>query len=77
MIDTKNTFSGLFVEIVKRKAVSTLAVSGILAVEDLSSENIVLKTHSGRIKISGKSLVLSVFEGRTVEVSGKIAGVEF
>lgn len=75
MIDIKNLKLPQAIEIKRGKATSTLAVSGILALEELSRERITLLTHSGRITVVGRALVLSVFEGRSVEISGKITGV--
>ena len=75
MIDIKNLKSPQSIEIKRGKATSTIAVSGILALEELSHERITLLCHSGRITVVGCALVLSVFEGRSVEISGKITGV--
>ncbi len=76
MIDAKKSTRALAIEIRKSKARSTLAVSGIVSIEEFSCEKIILTTHGGRISVLGTSLVLSVFEGRAVEVTGKITGVE-
>lgn len=76
MIDAKKSTRPVAIEIRKSRARSTLAVSGIVAIEELSREKIVLTTHGGRITVLGTALVLSVFEGRAAEVTGKIKGVE-
>ncbi len=77
MIDAKKSTGALAIEIRKNKARSTIAVSGIISVEELCAEKIVLTSHGGRIAVSGTSLELSVFEGKAVEIAGKISGVEF
>ena len=76
MIDGKNVPRSLTMEIIKNKARSSFLATGIVSVQDFSPERVVLATHNGKIVIVGKALVLSVFEGRSVMVTGKIMGVE-
>ena len=76
MIDAISPLFTSTLEIRRRKAISTVALTGIIAVEELSPEKITVATHSGRITVKGARLLLSVFEGRTIEISGKILGVE-
>lgn len=54
-----------------------LSVGGIVAVAELSEEKIMLVTHSGRVEVAGDGLLLSVFEGRCVEICGRILEVRF
>ena len=63
-------------EIRKSSRGATLSVVGVIGVTELSDESISLASHSGRLDVRGSGLVLSVFENKCVEVSGKIEGLE-
>ena len=66
----------MVLEIKKTSSGAVLSVVGIMSVTELSGEAISLASHSGRLRVSGTDLVLSVFENRCVEISGKIEGVD-
>ena len=68
--------SPALLEIRKTSSGAALSVVGIISVTALSGEFISLASHSGRLDIRGSSLVLSVFENKCVEVSGKIESLE-
>ncbi len=65
----------LLAEIRKGKGVASVTISGIVSITDLTSEEISLATHAGRVVIRGNSLTLVIFEGGVVEINGKIEGV--
>lgn len=71
-----NLSGAVDIEIKKRQRESACAVSGVVAVAELSSEAVVLLTHRGRISLRGSSLVLVIYDSGTVEVKGKIEGVD-
>lgn len=71
------TPAALAAEIRKSGRGAVIAISGVMNITELTDERISLSAHSGRVEIRGVSLSLSVFENRTVEISGKIEGVEF
>jgi len=52
-------------------------VSGVFGVSEYSTENIVLKTKKGGIRVKGNKLELTVFEEKSVLVSGSVCAVEF
>lgn len=52
-------------------------ISGIIGISDYTEEEIMLVSHGGRLNIKGKNIRLTVFESNTVEIIGKITGVEF
>ena len=66
----------LSAEIRKDKRRSVLVVQGVLGVGAFSSREIGLTSHGGRLTVRGEGLTMTVFENRTVEVFGKISGVE-
>lgn len=47
-------------------------VSGIVGISELSDESIRLLTRRESLKISGRRLYVSIFEGNTVEIAGEI-----
>jgi len=55
----------------------SVCVNGVFAILDFTDELALLKLRRGKIKISGHSLEISVFENKTVEICGKISGMEF
>lgn len=65
----------MMLEIKKGRGISTLTVTGVIAVSSLSDSDISLASHSGRVEISGKGLLLSVFENGALEISGQVTDV--
>ena len=54
-----------------------MTFSGVVGISELSEIQVELKSHGGRVHISGKRLKICVFENNTVEIKGKIEGVTF
>ncbi len=52
-------------------------VSGVIGIGGYSAEEILLRSHACRLRISGRRLKICVYENNTVEVLGKIEGTEF
>ena len=52
-------------------------VSGARSVIDFNESECLLGVKGGRVRIFGKELNISVFENNTLEISGRIGGVEF
>ena len=63
-------------EIRKSKIGAVLVAVNVVGIRELSRERIVLLSHSGNIEILGGRLSLSIFEDKSVEISGRIVGVE-
>ncbi len=66
----------LVVEIRKTSTGAVLSAVGVVSVTEVSGESVALASHSGRLSIKGSDLILSVFENKSIEVKGKIEGVE-
>ena len=64
------------IEIKKSLYGATVCVGAVIAVSELSDERIVLCSHLGKISLHGEALRLTVYSGRTVQISGKITEVE-
>ena len=58
------------------KSVSVM-ISGAIAIESFSDNETEVKTKRENIKIGGKSLKISVFESKNIEISGKIDSICF
>ena len=71
-----STLAPAVLEIRKTSSGAELSVFGVVGVTELTDEVISLASHSGRVDIRGSKLVLSVFENKSVEIYGKIDGVE-
>ena len=67
----------MHIEMVKNKRGAVLVTSGIINVADFSKERILLVSHAGRVEVLGRELGLSVLMKGTVELFGKIEGVNF
>ncbi len=76
---TKNTgpSRGFFLNAERCGGGMRISLGGVVSVAEFSEECVLLITHSGKIRIFGRGLLLSVFEGRGTEISGRIGGVEF
>ena len=55
-------------------SVSIMGVISILAFDEGSA---LVKTRRGRVKVTGESLSVAVYENKTVEIFGKVGAVEF
>ena len=65
------------VEIARSRHGIRAVVEGVLGIEEFTDERIEIKNHGGRVKISGKRLNLCVFEGRAVEINGRVEDISF
>lgn len=52
-------------------------VSGIIGIGDFSDEEILLRSHGGRVSITGKRLDMVIYENQTVEISGRVEEISF
>lgn len=73
--DALSTFSPFHIEADRSPAGLSVFVSGIIGITDFTDESVTLKTHSGRVCISGKRLNVCVYEGNTVEISGRVEDI--
>lgn len=55
----------------------SLVLCGIVCVSEFSEEKAVFITVRGRILIEGNKLEITVFQGKSVEICGKIKKIEF
>lgn len=55
----------------------SLVLCGIIGISDFSDNLVVLLSHGGRISVSGKRLFISVFEGGSVEIVGRVEEINF
>ena len=55
----------------------SLLVGGIIGVSELDSGQTELLSHSGRIRVGGRDLRLTVFENKSIEINGAIEDIKF
>ena len=55
----------------------SVIVGGIMCVTDFSPEVVMLAGHTGRISVSGKRLVMTVFENKSIEIKGSVEEIKF
>ena len=63
-------------ELERRGGACAALVDGVVGVCEFSESTVLLTCHGGRARINGDGLEILTFENRTVEVIGKISGVE-
>ena len=63
-------------ELSRSESGGALSVIGVISIGELSDGLVSLATHGGRVTVRGSSLTLTAFANRTVEVRGKIEGVD-
>ena len=68
--------SPLVLELRKSDGSAVATVCGVISIGELSERLIILATHSGRVSVRGAGLNLTAFANRTVEVKGRIEGVD-
>ena len=69
--------SSVSFELKKNAREAVAIIGGIVSINGYNREELELLSHSGRIRISGERLTLSVLEGRTLEVRGRVKEVTF
>lgn len=69
--------SSFHIEMKKSSRGAIALICGVMSVGEYTDGSIELLSHSGRMNILGESLVISVLEGRVVEVYGIITEVRF
>ena len=68
--------SPLVREVKKCEGGAVASVTGVVSIGELSDRFILLATHGGRVGVRGTALTLTAFANRTVEVKGKVEGVD-
>ena len=71
----KNPKASFYFELSKRGKISSAVIGGVIGILDFSDKNVFLATHSGRINISGERLNVTIFENKTIQITGKIAEI--
>jgi hypothetical protein len=69
--------SSLYLEMNKTGSFSRFFINRITRVEGLTDESVLLKLNRGAVKISGRTLNLTIYENGSVEICGDIRKVEF
>ena len=64
------------IEMRKGRRGGVLSVLQVVAVSDFKDDRIELVSKGGRLTVSGEGLTLSLFDGRIVEIYGRITGIE-
>ena len=72
----KELFGSLSCEVRKDKHRCAIVVTGVVKIASFSDEKVELISHGGRFAVSGEGLSMTVFEDKSVEIFGRISGVE-
>ena len=65
------------IEMKKSSRGAVAVISGVMSVSEYTQNTVELMSHSGRVKILGEELGISVLEGRVIEIYGRITEVRF
>ncbi len=68
---------GFHLEVDRAGALLAVCIANVTAVTDFDSENALLMSNRKKIRIYGHELSVSFYENKTVEILGKIGGIEF
>ncbi len=71
------TSLGFHLEADRSRRGMSVFVSGIIGIGDFSNEQILLRSHGGRVNICGKRLDMVIYENQTVEISGRVEEISF
>ena len=55
----------------------SIMISGVIGVSSFTESEIILKSHSGRIRVEGRMLDIKVYESGTAEISGRVENIGF
>jgi len=55
----------------------SIIFGGVVGVNRLSDESVEMKSHGARVHLSGRRLRVTLYENRSVEISGRIESIEF
>ena len=55
----------------------SILIGGVVGIREYSDTSVLLLTHGGRIGISGKRILLTVYENNSVEIVGRVEEVSF
>lgn len=75
-IEMPNLFPSFRIEADGRGKYMRILISGVLGISELSEEEIKLTTRRESLKIGGKRLSVSIFEGNSVEIYGEVERIE-
>ncbi|MBO5206849.1 MAG: YabP/YqfC family sporulation protein [Clostridia bacterium] len=73
----RRELSGFFIDGKRCGGGMSVAFGRIISIKEYSKERIELLSHGGRVILTGRRLSLSVYEGGTVEVLGRIEEISF
>ena len=71
-----SSLSEFSVEITRSPLGASVIVSGALGISELTETCVCILTHKARVGIYGSRLALSVFDGRIVEIIGKVEDIQ-
>ena len=61
----------------KSRSGMSVSINGIIGIADFTDETVFLRSHGGKVIVSGKRLNVSVYENKTVEISGRVEEISF
>ncbi len=75
--DMSATFSSFHMEADRCSSGMQIFITGIIGIGSYSDYESELKSHGGRIKITGSRLKLCILENNTLEIKGRVEGIFF
>jgi hypothetical protein len=73
----KALHTSFHIEADKMMTNTSVSVTNVLSIIDFREDAVILKMRKGKIKISGESLSISIYENKIVEIFGKVRNIEF
>ncbi len=77
--EKKETYlsAGFHLEADKMGSLISVCVANVTSVSDFTSDYAILISNKKRVKIYGYALSIAMYENKTVEIFGRIGGIEF
>ncbi len=63
-------------EVTRKGGGASVVISGVLGIFELTDSHIGVLSHKARVGIFGSHLSLLVFQGRVVEISGRVEDIQ-
>lgn len=75
--DAPNPASGFYLSCERVAGGISLLIGGVIGMSELSDGCTELLSHTGRIRVRGQALEPTVFENKSIEIRGRIEGIDF
>ena len=77
ILKVASSFENFHLEADRSSRGFSLNIAGLVGVSSFSENEILLKSHTCRVKVEGRMLEIKVYESGTAEICGKVESIGF